>query len=246
LLNVGKTDHDNWIANLRTQGEEDLMRKKCMEMAGNLFEYHQGEKDRIGQVFGFYLQKIKLGPTPSTLLKVYWNQFAWNAMNYGRPFNDERIITPPAMTSHLRGRDLVNGGPSGSSYTGIPGMVTPLILVPPMAGPAIPGHAPPDHRIAGSRAVQPRVPGPPSRTPTDITLTGDQVISLGNFAKLARVVLEMPASEAVCERVFSMFNATFPAVRDGSRDDLLDAQMRIKLFHQWKKTSTNQTLRSSE
>jgi hypothetical protein len=53
------------------------------------------------------------------------------------------------------------------------------------------------------------------------------------FAKTARAVMDLPASEAVCERVFSQFRALFPSSREWASDDLTRAQMRIKLAHRW-------------
>jgi hypothetical protein len=53
------------------------------------------------------------------------------------------------------------------------------------------------------------------------------------FSKLAIILLELPRTEAVCERLVSRFEALFPKSRCLSGDDLIKAQMRIKMFDAW-------------
>jgi hypothetical protein len=53
------------------------------------------------------------------------------------------------------------------------------------------------------------------------------------FSNLAIILLELPGTEAVCERLVSRFEALFPKSRCLSGDDLIKAQMRIKMFHAW-------------
>jgi hypothetical protein len=53
------------------------------------------------------------------------------------------------------------------------------------------------------------------------------------FSSLAVILLELPGTEAVCERLVSRFEALFPKSRCLSGDDLIKAQMRIKMFHAW-------------
>jgi hypothetical protein len=45
---------------------------------------------------------------------------------------------------------------------------------------------------------------------------------------LARLLLGLPASEAACERLISVFETLFPLVRMASKSDLIKAQMRIR------------------
>jgi hypothetical protein len=53
------------------------------------------------------------------------------------------------------------------------------------------------------------------------------------FSSTANVIIALPASEAVCERVFSEFHAAFPDQREPASDALVQAQMRIKMERRW-------------
>jgi hypothetical protein len=53
------------------------------------------------------------------------------------------------------------------------------------------------------------------------------------FGNIAKVIIDLPASEAVCERVFSEFHAAFTDQRESASDELVQAQMRVKMERRW-------------
>jgi hypothetical protein len=53
------------------------------------------------------------------------------------------------------------------------------------------------------------------------------------FGEIADILLQLPGTEAVCERLVSHFEALFPKSRNLAKDDLLVAQMTIRMFESW-------------
>jgi hypothetical protein len=62
---------------------------------------------------------------------------------------------------------------------------------------------------------------------------GPKVYRRYGLARIANVVLQLPGTEAVCERLVSHFEALFPKNRSLSKDDLIVAQMTIRMFEAW-------------
>jgi hypothetical protein len=53
------------------------------------------------------------------------------------------------------------------------------------------------------------------------------------FSAIARLLLQVPATKTTCEHVISTMEILFPKSRLGARDDLMLAQLRIRLDDMW-------------
>jgi hypothetical protein len=72
------------------------------------------------------------------------------------------------------------------------------------------------------------------RTPPTIAeLSTEQKKARERFAETAISLTEMPATEAACERAISVLGHLFPSSRSRSGDDLINAQMMIRMYYQF-------------
>lgn len=58
-----------------------------------------------------------------------------------------------------------------------------------------------------------------------------KVISWKDFSNVAKILVQLPSTEALCERVFSHLSCLFPINRQNSRSDLIHAQTIIRMYH---------------